>query len=426
MWKIFQTILLLMIMVSPSFAVETMLGPVTPVIICNPDGTDCRDGSAAFPFFTTSSGGGGSTIVYQGTIPWVVSVSNIPHFILDSGVITSVTNPVTVTGTVTANQGTTPWVVSGTVTASGNVTSFQGGTWTVGASQSGAWTVGATQSGTWNIGTLTSITNPVSVTQGTSPWVVTGTVTPSVALTTPVTQVTSPWVVSVSNIPHVILDSGTITNITNPVTVTGTVIANQGTSPWIISGTTTTTGTVTANQGGIWTVNAAQSGTWNIGTLTSITNPVAVTGTFWQAIQPVSQSGTWNIGTLTSITNPVAVTGTFFQATQPVSLATLPALTTGSATIGNVNINGNGTVISGQQAVTTSAVALATNSAKGACVRSSINSTVTVYLGPSGVTTSTGHELNPGDSVCLPVSNTNLLFAISTSTGGTVTFLGSN
>jgi len=35
----------------------------------------------------------------------------------------------------------------------------------------------------------------------------------------------------------------------------------------------------------------------------------------------VTQSGTWNIGTLTSITNPVAVTGTFFQATQPVSIA---------------------------------------------------------------------------------------------------------
>lgn len=36
----------------------------------------------------------------------------------------------------------------------------------------------------------------------------------------------------------------------------------------------------------------------------------------------------------------VPVTGTFFQATQPVSMLTLPALTTGSATIGNVNING--------------------------------------------------------------------------------------
>lgn len=49
------------------------------------------------------------------------------------------------------------------------------------------------------------------------------------------------------------------------------------------------------------TVAATQSGTWNIGTLTSITNPVAVTGTFWQATQPVSgtvaatQSGTWTV-----------------------------------------------------------------------------------------------------------------------------------
>jgi hypothetical protein len=44
-----------------------------------------------------------------------------------------------------------------------------------------------------------------------------------------------------------------------------------------------------------------QSGTWNIGTVTTITGPVPVTGTFWQATQPVS--------------------GTFWQATQPVSIA---------------------------------------------------------------------------------------------------------
>lgn len=53
------------------------------------------------------------------------------------------------------------------------------------------------------------------------------------------------------------------------------------------------------------------------------------TGT--NSIGAVTQGGTWNIGTLTSITNPVAVTGTFFQATQPVSAASLP-LPTGAAT----------------------------------------------------------------------------------------------
>lgn len=43
---------------------------------------------------------------------------------------------------------------------------------------------------------------------------------------------------------------------------------------------------------------------------------------------PVSQQGS------------VAVTGTFWQATQPVSLSTLPSLATGANTIGAVNVNG--------------------------------------------------------------------------------------
>lgn len=55
-----------------------------------------------------------------------------------------------------------------------------------------------------------------------------------------------------------------------------------------------------------------------------------VTGTGTFATQ-AAQSGTWNIGTLATITNPVAVTGTFWQATQPVSAASLP-LPTGAAT----------------------------------------------------------------------------------------------
>jgi hypothetical protein len=92
-------------------------------------------------------------------------------------------------------------------------------------------------------------------------------------------------------------------------------------------------------------VKAIQDGTWNIGTLASITNPVAVTGTFWQATQPVSIAASVTVaqatgtnlhavldsGTLTGITNPVAVTGTFWQATQPISAVSLP-LPTGAAT----------------------------------------------------------------------------------------------
>lgn len=66
-------------------------------------------------------------------------------------------------------------------------------------------------------------------------------------------------------------------------------------------------------------ISVTQSGTWNIATvttLTGITNPVAVTGSFWQATQPVS-------GTFWQATQPVS--GTFFQATQPVSIASMPS-----------------------------------------------------------------------------------------------------
>lgn len=53
-----------------------------------------------------------------------------------------------------------------------------------------------------------------------------------------------------------------------------------------------------------------------------ISGSVAVTGTFFQATQPVS------------IANPVAVTGTFWQVTQPISAASLP-LPTGASTAAN-------------------------------------------------------------------------------------------
>lgn len=55
-------------------------------------------------------------------------------------------------------------------------------------------------------------------------------------------------------------------------------------------------------------------------TVGTITNPVAVTGTFWQATQPVS-------GTFFQATQPVS--GTFWQATQPVSIAGSIAVTGG-------------------------------------------------------------------------------------------------
>lgn len=80
----------------------------------------------------SSSGGGGGSVT-QGTIPWVVGVTQwgggtlgamanygtSPGAVLAPGVNAFITNSPAITGTVTANQGTSPWVISGAVTNAG-------------------------------------------------------------------------------------------------------------------------------------------------------------------------------------------------------------------------------------------------------------------------------------------------------------------
>jgi hypothetical protein len=81
---------------------------------------------------------------------------------------------------------------------------------------------------------------------------------------------------------------------------------------------------------------------------------VSVTGTFWQATQPVS--------------------GTFWQTTQPVSIAALPALATGSNTIGTVNLG----TLGGAATQTTLASVLTGIGAPGSTACASPSSTCTV------------------------------------------------
>lgn len=103
----------------------------------------------------------------------------------------------------------------------------------------------------------------------------------------------------------------------------------DGSGNQLVAGTVNV-GNFPASQVVSGTVAATQSGTWNIGTLTSITNPVAVTGTFFQTTQPVSIAAAVAVtGTFFQTTQPVS--GTFFQATQPVSAASLP-LPSGAST----------------------------------------------------------------------------------------------
>ena len=127
-------------------------------------------------------------------------------------------------------------------------------------------------------------------------------------------------------------------------------------------------------------VSAVQSGTWNIGTLTSITNPVAVTGTFFQATQPVS-------GTFWQATQPVS--GTFWQATQPVS-GTVTILSTVSSA------NNDGTCPSGAA----SFAVLASNASRTwATVWASPANTDDVFVKLGATATSSDARIAPGQSI---------------------------
>jgi len=88
-----------------------------------------------------------------------------------------------------------------------------------------------------------------------------------------------------------------------------------------------------------------------------------------------------------------------------------------------VTIAGGTVALSGQQAVTASAVALATNVAKQVCVKALASNLINVFVGPSGITTSTGYLLAPGEGICPSLSNTNLLYVIASTTGASVSWL---
>ena len=93
-----------------------------------------------------------------------------------------------------------------------------------------------------------------------------------------------------------------------------------------------------------------------------------VSGTFWQATQPVS---------LASMpTTPV--TGTFWQTTQPVSLASLPALATGANAIGSITNTSFASTQSGTWTVATNAdatIAAGTAPSKALVIGGVYNST---------------------------------------------------
>ncbi len=134
--------------------------------------------------------------------------------------------------------------------------------------------------------------------------------------------------ITACNTGAVVVASGAITATLAAETtkVIGTV--NQGTSPWVVSLTSTTiTGTVAATQ----------SGTWNVGTVTTVT-------------------GVTTVSTLTSITNVVHVddNGGSLTVDAPVGTPVFVRLSDGSSAITTLPVSLTSTTITGTVAVTQS------------------------------------------------------------------------
>lgn len=177
-------------------------------------------------------------------------------------------------------------------------------------------TVAATQSGTWNIGTVTtvtSVTNPVTVT---------GTVG--------VTQSTSPWVVSLTS-----------------TTITGTVAVTQSTSPWVIAGNLTH--------------NNAAPGANNLGVLPAKANAVAPTYTEGdQVLLSTDLSGTLRVNaTITSGGNTQYAEGT----TVPTATGIVALGKNASNVVLPLKLDGSGNLDVNTQSAVFSAVSGAANPA---------------------------------------------------------------
>jgi hypothetical protein len=132
-------------------------------------------------------------------------------------------------------------------------------------------------------------------------------------------------------------------------TITGTVTANAGTGTFAVSATTlplpTGASTAALQTTGNTTLSTINNKLPVLGqALATGSIPVVLTAAQLSTLTPLTSVGisgtlpaftstpTFNIGTAPTI----AVTGTFFQATQPVSLTTLPALAAGANAIGSI------------------------------------------------------------------------------------------
>jgi len=81
-------------------------------------------------------------------------------------------------------------------------------------------------------------------------------------------------------------------------------------------------------------------------------------------------------------------------------------------------------IYSGQQTLSTSAAALPNYALKQTLtITAGSSNTGKVFIGPSGVTSSTGYVLSAGGSVSLTVSNSNVIYVLGANTSDTISWI---
>jgi len=262
---------------------------------------------------------------------------------------------------------------------------------------------------------------------------------------------------------HVILKGSNSVTITGTATVSGTVTANQGTAAagsgaWPM--TMTTTGDVIVKPGdsgnnavrvncvvGCGSSSFADSSAFTFATtavsnISAVVDDVSTNTVAENSAGAVRMSGSRILYTNLRASGGGELIGqTTMSASVPVTLASnqtaLAVSESGTWTVqpGNTANTTPWLVISGggvfggnnQQAVTASAVALGSQSAKRVCVQALLANQIDVFIGSSsGVTTANGFPLTPGSSWCGTLSNSNLVFVIASATGASVAWAAEN
>jgi hypothetical protein len=84
------------------------------------------------------------------------------------------------------------------------------------------------------------------------------------------------------------------------------------------------------------------------------------------------------------------------------------------------------TIVYGQQAVTATAAALPSAVlTQGVIITALSTNVISIFVGGVSVTDSTGVELQPGAALSVAISNLNKLYVIASTTGATITWIGS-